>query len=146
MRRPHACLTVILGVAVLVSCLAPLSAQAQSSGRPAPFNYLDEITLPPDQQHPATRSVIAQLVASKIRTAQDAKTAVMRLREGSLSADELDQVTGLFAVEGTSLIGGSQRLPELVWEVTFMVGGAYIRSVYWVSSKTGAVMQLVPRR
>jgi len=84
------------------------------------------------------------LRASQIPTAKDALAAVMR-QKGSLSADEGDQVTGLFEVEGTSLIGGSERTPELVWEVTFWVGGAYIRSVYWVSSNTGMVTRIVPR-
>jgi hypothetical protein len=68
----------------------------------------------------------------------------MRLTGGFQSADEMAQVTGLFEVEGTSLIGGSEQTPELVWEVAIMAGVS-IRRVYWISSKTSGVMQLVPK-
>jgi len=139
-----------LTVAAVMLAGSTVSVGAQMTRvAPTPFNFIDEINLPQEQQHSLTRSLVEQLATSRIRTAREADVAAMRLPDGSsriVRADENSRVTGLFYVESASLNSGAKGPPEIVWQVSVHgMGAGPVRSLYWVAARTGAVIQIFPK-
>ncbi len=140
----------VLAFVAFALFVAPASAQTASTR--ARWDYLDRIALPVEQQDQMTKHIVEALAGSKVKTARDAEFTIIGYPTGSplvphrgLRADELGHVTGLFYVEGGNLPGSGERsLPELVWEVRFVVAGIYVRDVFWVVARTGAVFRGTP--
>lgn len=148
--------TGLLGTAALLSLTVgeqyrTVSAQTPDAGARQSWNFIDRVSLPVDQQDGMTRQVVERLATGVVKTVADARFRPFGPKTGSvggrfLSADELPHVTGLFFAQTgvLNLDGLAQRTRDLVWEVT-VVAGADIRSLFWISARTGVVAQVFPK-
>lgn len=127
---------VAIGVALLF--VGPFVDQDRRGQMP-PFNLMEELTLPSEQQRPWIREAAGKLRQSLVPTWGDAMTLVSTTY--SFGMDSAPAVTGLFYLGRDLPKFGSKG--DLIWEVRiFHLEG--ISDLYWVSAATKSVKSLLP--
>ena len=128
---------VVIGVAFLFA--GPFNAQDRRGAMP-PFNLMEELALPSEQQRPSVREAGAKLRQSQVPRWGDAMGLVVTTHPFGM--DVTPAVTGLFYLGRDVPQFGSKG--DLVWEVRIFRLEA-ISELYWVSAATKSVRSLLPR-
>jgi hypothetical protein len=134
----------LVSVGLSVLSLASLPVSASAPQRPLfEDNYIEVVRLPEEQRDDFAEQVALEVAASAVPTARDAeKLAASAAVALGLSAQDTVRTTGLFRL-GRDLpsfgVAGA-----LFWEVRVQHQPAIVVRVFWVSTTTMAVNELVP--